>query len=169
MNKSIEYIKSLIGTSRLTSSIPEDGWDSALVYSPLDLITTVYPGFTGETITGEAELSNHKRVKTTVEYDPNADFEYVSTKQQRHDGTLFFTMHGALEVVNKVLRAGTCDARLKPEDFEACADKYSLHYVIGDIVISSEDGDFGTDEKPWMYTRETILLPIKMWFEPLAG
>ena len=38
----------------------------------------------------------------------------------------------------------------------------TIEFTIGNLILLTEHGDFGTEEKPWLRERNTILLPVAM-------
>ena len=96
-----------------------------------------------------------------VEFDENADFEYVSTETVVCDGTLWFVGQCIESIIQKITLHQTCNInKMNPEIFNK-SSIYNVKYTIGNFVLMSECGDFGTEEKPWLHSRYTVMLPIK--------
>ena len=102
-----------------------------------------------------------KWIPLNIVYSEDADFEYFTMERCVCDGTLAFMDELATVCFNKILGAQTVNAEKMPNDFMDDPFKYEMHYTIGDFVCCEEFGDFGTEEKPWMKSRFTVMLPIK--------
>ena len=94
-------------------------------------------------------------------YDEDADFEYFTMERCVCDGTLAFMTDLMRDCFNKIVGLQTCNVTKIPSDFQENPFKYEISYIVGNFVCCEEFGDFGTEEKPWMKSRFTVMLPIK--------
>lgn len=100
-------------------------------------------------------------VIVNILYDENADFEYFNMERCICDGTLTFIGELIEKVLLKVIQIQTVNNDKIPEDFNRNPFNYDILYTVGNFVICDEYWDFGTDDKPWLYSRFTVMLPIK--------
>lgn len=97
-----------------------------------------------------------------ISYNENADFEYFTMEQCICDGTLLFIDELLQKVFLKVMYIQTVNSEKIPDDFNKNPFDYELSYTVGNFVICDEYGDFGAKEKPWLHSRFTVMLPIKL-------
>ena len=107
----------------------------------------------GKEVTGD--------IIANILYDENADFEYFTMERCTCDGTLIFMDELIEKVFLKVIRIQTVNNEKVPDGFDENPFLYDLEYTVGNFVICDEYGDFGTEEKPWLRSRFTVMLPIK--------
>ena len=103
-------------------------------------------------------------------YNPDAEFDYFSMERCRSDGTLLFAIEQQTELISKIILLKTVFAPKAPDitSVEQLKD-YRFKYTIGDFVFIDEySKDFGTEEKPWLMSRFTTLLPIRFDVEKVA-
>ena len=87
----------------------------------------------------------------------DADFQYFTSESLVSDGSLAFIMYASEKLISRVLGGRSYYANLKePEDGD------TIEFTIGNLILLTEHGDFGTEEKPWLRERNTILLPAAM-------
>lgn len=98
--------------------------------------------------------------KCQLKYE-NADFEYFTMERCVCDGILIFIGELIGKVLLKVIQIQTVNNDKMPEDFNRNQFNYDILYTVGNFVICDEYWDFGTDDKPWLYSRFTVMLPIK--------
>lgn len=92
----------------------------------------------------------------SVQYDPNAQFEYFISSSSRHDGSLLFELETIKTVAEKICSGNSYFAHVQP-----LSDQKT--YIIGDLILLNEYGkEFSTEEKPWMQQRTTVCLPVKV-------
>lgn len=113
---------------------------------------------------------NDKKANFSIKYDPDADFEYFTMESCVCDGTLIFLLENIAKIIDKVLHMGTYNTNTLPSDYADNCDKYKATYTVGNLVICSEHGEYGVDDwvpedKKWMRTRWTVMLPIKTEYE----
>ena len=92
-----------------------------------------------------------------IKIDRDADFQYCASKTCLSDGSLIHLQSLIYSIYSRVMSGGTF---YKPLDISGKPSKIS--YVIGDFVVLTEnDKNFATAEKPWLTERLTVMLPIK--------
>lgn len=109
----------------------------------------------GFDVSYEMEGGELKTQHVSVIFDDDADFQYFVPACSTHDGTLFFTYELIETVVAKVVQACTY--------YEPCGSPpngSNITYTVGNFIIVTEFGDYGTDEKPWLHQKDTVLLPV---------
>ena len=89
-----------------------------------------------------------------IVFDENVELDYFSSQSCCHDGTILFELETYMEIVARIV-TGKSYFISKGEP-----QKYTK-YTIGNFVCLNEYGNFGTEEKPWMHQRTTIMLPVK--------
>lgn len=100
-------------------------------------------------------------IVANILYDENADFEYFTMRRCTCDGTLLFMDELIQKVFLNVMQIQTVNNDKVPEDFNKNPFDYEIFYTVGNFVLCDEYGEFGTDEKPWLHSRFTVMLPIK--------
>ena len=96
-----------------------------------------------------------RELTAIIEFNPEDDFDYFTSKQIVHDGTLLFVLECFEGIVEKIVKAETYYTPKGAHDFGD-----TVKYTIGNFVWLEECGDnFG--EKKWMNSRTTVLLPLK--------
>lgn len=102
----------------------------------------------------------------SVKYNPLGDFEYCTMERCRNDGTFVFYRELIERNIMKIFCGQTYNSTKLPKDFYDHIDRYEMNYEIGDLVLASEySSKFATKEKPWMRSRFTVFMPIKMSFK----
>ena len=107
----------------------------------------------GKEVTGDVVIN--------IRHDENADFEYFTMERCVCDGTLIFMSELVERVFMKVLHCQTVNNKKVVDGFNNNPFNYEVCYTVGNFVACVEYGDFGTEEKPWMKSRFTVMLPIK--------
>ena len=119
-------------------------------------------------ITLEAErtdLNTKGKIEVSIEHDSNADFEYFTMERLCCDGTLSFYIDLCESALQEIFQAQTFNKEKLPCDYNDNPFAYDLKYVVGNFVFLDEYGDeFASEDKPWMKSRFTVCLPIKMDF-----
>lgn len=93
----------------------------------------------------------------TINYDPNARFDYFTNVQVVHDGTLLL-IHEAFEKIMQRLILG--ETYFLPMGEPQKGDH--IYYTVGNFVVLDEHGSqVAPPGKPWAQERTTVLLPIK--------
>jgi len=114
----------------------------------------------GEMMNEVGELLHLTNYNIHLKYDPDADFEYVTSERITHDGTATFVIYLYSKVLNNILFGQTHDRTKIPEDFYNNINDYKIEIVHGDFVQITEHGAFGDTTKPWLHARDTVLLPV---------
>ncbi len=104
---------------------------------------------------GEYQVDNDN-ILLNVKYNTDANFQYFTSAQFIHDGTLLHISLGVQKLINSIYTAATYNKAIgEPNSNKICS------YIYGNPVILNEYGDFGTENKPWLCERTTILIPIE--------
>lgn len=89
-------------------------------------------------------------------FSDDCDFDYFTYESSLNDGTLLFCLESISNNLNKILRASTYKNGCKSP-----IESKHIKYTIGNTIVVNECGDFGTEEKPWLHQRTTVITPIK--------
>jgi len=161
MNKSIEYIKNTILNRPETINIPKDGWDKAIVINPMKKYKELEPKITINNNKFEIRLEcDQGKFINTIEYNPNAEFDYFTTERSTHDGTLIFTLNNIQKILIKILKKETYYTKI-PQDVIDNPFNYNYKYIIGDIIIHQDFGIKNINGNKWPGQTDTLVLPIK--------
>lgn len=110
-------------------------------------------------------FENGKTTEVSVKHNPNAQFDYFSTERCICDGTLLFAVELCKKIFNKILTGQSCYTPKMPKDAGEKPYNYDISFEIGNFVFTEEYGEqFATEDKPWMKSRFTVMLPIKCDF-----
>lgn len=102
-------------------------------------------------------------INCQIEYNPNADFDYFTSKCMYTDGTLIFEQDAMCDLFNRLVNISTYDNRCKQPDF---SKNFTIKYTIGNFVVIHEYKDRWSEvNDPWMNERLTVMLPIKYEYE----
>ena len=167
MGKSLEFAKQRIATGEC-NGMENNKWERLNEVHFMD----VYNFDTEEkrslpyTCEYKYIVDNEDKIFTiTLNYDPEAEFQYFSTSQCICDGTLMFEINNMIDIIAKIFKCETYYSPSLPNDFEEYPWRYDLVYTVGDFVTGMEiDNKFAPKDKPWMTCRFTEMLPIKMEF-----
>ena len=112
--------------------------------------------FEGFDVEYDAYSGEHKKQYVIIKFDPNVEYDALCAKQLVHDGTLYFT-YECIEMLIKEFV--TCNVW----PLEKGSPKSGSHitYTVGDFVIINTNGPYGSDSKPWLHTKTTVVLPFK--------
>lgn len=111
------------------------------------------------------ENDKKREMKVIIEYNPNEKFEYFTTECCLCDGTAYFYFQLCEKILEKLLIGTTYYKPKLPENYENEMEKYVMKYTVGDFIFASEFGEeFATEDKPWMLSRFSVMLPIKCDF-----
>lgn len=155
MNKSLDYIRQCIlnpGTR-----ISDRDIDRAIVV-PLTRYLQIREN---EPVDAHYSFSNSEyKCECTAHliYNPNADFEYFTSSESTHDGTLLFVDMTVNDCLNNILQLKTYNVK---KGFPKNLNDAEFTFTIGDVVIINEyDPKFAPADKPWMQERTTVLIPL---------
>lgn len=98
----------------------------------------------------------------TIKNDIDVDFEYFALESRTCDGTLSFYFNLMGVIFEKLARSLIYNKKTLPSDWKENFWNYNVEYVVGDFVLNEEFGNFGTEEEPWLRSKITVMLPIKM-------
>lgn len=87
----------------------------------------------------------------------DADFQYFTSESFVSDGSLAFITDASEKLISRVLGGRSYYAGLKEPEYGD-----TIEFTIGNLILLTEHGDFGTEEKPWLRERNTVLLPVAM-------
>lgn len=164
--KSIEFVKKRIADGDANVPLQNDAYfyettfnDYANMFCSQELIEVIELSNGFKLAIPSKNLKDY--IPVYITYDENADFEYFTMERCVCDGTLVFMADLMKDCFNKVISYQTCNVKKLPSDFQKEPFKYEISYTVGNFVCCEEFGDFGTEEKPWMKSRFTVMLPIK--------
>lgn len=101
---------------------------------------------------------NNDSITAIISCCKDYDFNNMFFSTIRHDGTLLFS----IESIRGMLDA----AVIININIKEIKNGKIMHLIMGNIIFCSEyDEQLGTEEKPWMHSRETVMLPFKVWYE----
>lgn len=160
MGKSLEFVKERIALSQC-NGMENNKYESMIEWDARELFKNTHYSKDNELIL--ANVSFHKDNKpyfnVIIKYNPDADFEYFTMQRCVCDGSFVFFQDVMRDCINKLIHLKTCNVNKNiPKDLTG----YSIVYTIGDFVLAEEFSDgFTTNEKPWMNSRFTAMIPIK--------
>ena len=160
MGKSLEFIKEIIKSGRC-NGMEGNKYKSMIEYDTRELFKNTYYSKENDLIL--ANIPYHKDNKpcfnVIIKYNFDADFEYFTIQRCVCDGSFAFFQDVMSDCINKLIHLKTCNVNKNiPKDLTG----YSIVYTIGDFVLAEEFSDeFATNEKPWMNSRFTAMLPIR--------
>ena len=153
---SLEFVKQRIADGLTGMNL--DDFESIGEYNTLEILSE-YLDKNGEY---KAIFTENGFEKFTIilKVDTDANFDYFTMKSCRCDGTMMFYNQLMVDCLNTILSCGTYPKNIEiPEDLS----NKTFIYTVGNFVLGDEydEHKFGTEEKPWMYSRFTAMLPIK--------
>lgn len=167
MGNSLDFIKDRIANKEVCSFNEKD-YETAFEYDFGDFIKNCSPEIQGcysnnclSTTFGGNYNGVSGNLKNNIAYIPDAEFEYFTMESCRCDGTLIFMQELMGTILTKLLGVKTYNNETIPDDVYSNIWAYDINYTVGNFVLNEEFGDFGTDDKPWMQSRFTAMLPIK--------
>lgn len=161
--KSLSFVKSRIESGNC-NNMNINNYKSAHEYNFSNFINTCSPNIQScfeDDIFMIILRSEKGEVNVTINHDPNAEFEYFTMESCRCDGTLCFMQELMESIILKLFQIKTVNIETTPDNIQESLWDYNLEYTVGNFVLNQEFGDFGTEEKPWMQSRFTAMLPIK--------
>lgn len=156
MSKSLDFcIKAASDPAR--SSYSDRDWSKAIeLQSTRILIDEMLEGIRKYVLEYDDDGSKGV-INIELVLNADADFQYFASESFVSDGTLAFVTDTAEKLISRVLGGRSYYANLKkPEDGDI------IEFTVGNLVLLTDHGDFGTEEKLWLAERNTILLPIAM-------
>lgn len=104
-------------------------------------------------------------VKLSVKYNSDAEFDYFSSKSCLCDGTFAFFINLCEEIFERILSGQSVYMPKTPEEAKKSPQNYDICFEVGNFVFAEEYGEqFAPEDKPWMKSRFTVMLPIKCDF-----
>ena len=167
--KSLEFIKNRFNSDNCNKEFSKNDYKSLCEQSTLDWLNSRL--FDSEnnkwdmSLVGTDDNGKSFKILTSINYNPDADFEYFTMQRCVCDGTLIFYSDLVEDILLSLTGGETYNKEKEPYDFINHQYEYDRIYEIGDLVLGDEfSSKFGTKEKPWMQSRFTVFLPIKMDF-----
>lgn len=156
MSKSFDFcIQAALDPTR--SSYSDRDWSKAIeLQSTKFLIDEMLEGIRKYVLEYDDD-GNKGVINIELVLNADADFQYFASESFVSDGSLAFITDASEKLISRVLGGRSYYADLKePEDGD------TIEFTIGNLILLTEHGDFGTEEKPWLIERNTILLPVAM-------
>lgn len=98
-----------------------------------------------------------KEYLVRLSFDPDSQFAYFASASIISDGTLSFDLNMMHRLAERVVTLQTADKTKLDLDFS------EVHWTIGNFALLQEHCRiFAPKGKPWMQTRATVLLPLRM-------
>lgn len=167
MGNSLDFIKNRI-SSGVTFGMDLANFEGATEFSFESFISTLPQEFKNYYSNGEIKTilygtQGEKRgsMSVVIKYSPSETFEYFTLKECVCDGTFLFASQLMEEILNSLLGVQAYNSKTIPEEALIDVWGYNVIYTIGDFVFNIENGDFGTEDKPWLHSRFTMMLPLK--------
>ena len=151
-NNSLEFVKKRITDGFTKMNL--DDFESLSEYNVLEILSEYLDK------NGEYKVMLDNNFNIILKVDSDATFDYFTMKSCRCDGTMMFYNQLMVDCLNNILSCGTHPNNVAlPEDLS----NKTFIYTIGNFVLGHEydENKFKTEEKPWMYSRFTAMLPIK--------
>lgn len=158
MGKSLDFCRKIASDS-MRSTYSDRAWNTAVEFIGAEaFFDGVLKGNREFRLDGTDNNGIDVAVNVKIQFDADADFDYFTSAQRIHDGTLFFVSSALLECVDKIITASTYNKNIgAPQDGD------TIEYTVGNFVCLSEYSEkFAPLDKPWLRERTTVLLPIKM-------
>ena len=166
MSKGFEWVKARASNPQLSQALAESDWSKANEVSKSTTINT-FISVSRTLAIAHNPFNQYQLAHGSAEYsikllhNEDADFQYLASSSCRHDGTFLFEKELIYRVAAKVLTLQTC--YLPYAEQLAKSGIHTIHWTIGNFVLLDEYGDqYALDGKPWMKSRSTVLLPLKM-------
>ena len=113
------------------------------------------------TVTGTNSNGEDVCINATLEFNPDADFQYFTSESCLHDGTLVHSISLLEKCVSKV-----CCLKTFYKPLGEPRNGITVHVIVGNFVVLNEyDEDgclFTPEDKKWLRERTTVLLPLRM-------
>lgn len=169
MSKGFEWAKARASNPQLGQSLAESDCSKAIEVSKSMTINTFISVSRTLAIANnpfnQYQLANGSaKYSINLLHNEDADFQYLASSCCRHDGSLQFKEELIYRVAAKVLELQTC--YLPYAEQLAKSGIHTIHWTIGNFVLLDEyDDQYAPDGKPWMKSRSTVVLPLKMEVE----
>ncbi|WP_346938272.1 hypothetical protein [uncultured Clostridium sp.] len=162
-NKSINFIKNRI-KNNYCGDMKNNTYDSFKEINPISYLSEYFNGYDLKNNALEYTIkTNDEEIDIAIEYNVDETFEYFTNETVICDGTLIFFNELINKVLSNILQCRTYNKHNAPKDFTNNPSNYKIKYIIGNLVLATEHGDeFSTEKKPWMKSRFTVMLPIKI-------
>ena len=89
--------------------------------------------------------------------DPDGDFDYFTSESCLCDGTYYFYIETIRKALLKIITGQTYNSNYtKPKITDA------ISYTVGNVIVLDEyDYKFAPQDRPWLTSRVTIMIPLK--------
>lgn len=156
MSKSLGFcIQAALNHAR--SSYSDRDWSKAIeLQSTKFLIDEMLEGIRKYVLEYDDD-GNKGVINIELVLNADADFQYFTSESFVSDGSLTFITDASEKLISRVLGGRSYYSDLKKPEYGD-----TIEFTIGNLVLLTEHGDFGTEEKPWLTERNTILLPVAM-------
>jgi len=160
MSKSLDFCKNRASNPEISGYADRD-WNNAVEQNITDCLDFIIKGARSYKLTGHLDDGTEVFYNVNLEINPDADFDYFISDSFICDGTLIFLAESVDKMLRIILSLGTYNKILgKPPN--GC----TVNFIIGNAVILAEyDGDWIPKDKQWMRERNTVLIPLKVWYE----
>ena len=151
-NNNLEFVKKRITDGFTKMNL--DDFESLSEYNVLEILSEYLDK------NGEYKVMLDNNFNIILKVDSDATFDYFTMKSCRCDGTMMFYNQLMVDCLNNILSCGTYPNNVTlPEDLS----NKTFIYTVGNFVLGHEydEQKFKTEEKPWIYSRFTAMLPIK--------
>lgn len=138
------------------SSYYDRNWQDSVPMDSESLFDEHLHGCRTLKVSGKDINNNYIEFEVNIKFSSDDDFDYFSSDSCIHDGTLMFVKDCCDRVISKICTGNTYPlVGLPPRNGS------KIEYTVGRFVVLNEYGEFGTEEKPWLRERTTVILPIK--------
>lgn len=158
MSKSLEFCKKRASDSSV-STFADRNWGDAKEIASEEVFDEYLYGLRKYRVDGKMGDGSDAYFNVELEFNDDGCYDYFTSSCCTHDGTLLFIHEMMDECVRRALCMGTYNRNAgHPESGD------NIKYTIGNFVVLNEYDEtaFATSEKPWLQSRTTVLLPLKM-------
>lgn len=173
MNKSIEYIKNrILNNPESVNNMPINGWDDAKIINPIEMYLK-YISELKDTFVNDNEFkvllsSDSGKFNINVEYDPDSEFDYFTTKGSTHDGTILFTSESIQKLLYNLLQLGTIPKSKVTQSVIDNPFDYDYKYIIGDVILHQDFGMKNINGNTMYGQTDIVVLPIKFEYSKIC-
>lgn len=165
MNKSLEYMIE-ITKDKDRCRLDAKSFDDAMVVNSKELFLNAIKKQTSAEIKLPLQLLLGD-VKSEIDFDNSAEFDYFTTTIITHDGTSIFTRDAILGNFQNVMNVATYYKPTTPQEALDNKALYKWYYTLGDTIIHSDFGMKVINGHKMLGQTDTVCLPIKFRVEKL--
>lgn len=160
MSKSLDFCKTR-ALNPETSHWSDRNWNEAQELDISPFIDNILGDIRRYKICGKLDDETEVQYSVMLTINPDGEFDYFTSDSFLSDGTLLFERESIDKLINKVLTLQTHNIKLGMPT-NGC----EIHWTIGNFIILHEyDGDWVPEDRQWMRSRTSILLPLKCVYE----